>query len=129
MCADTIPRSLPLVSAYILFAFRRVRKQATAIVPGLLKSTFLVEGLRTYYIFSLWTDDAAIVDFGGRVTSHVPSANWAVVQVYRKDLQRPELWSAQFRLWAVSHNLNWEGLDILGALAQQTRVIFDGEHR
>jgi hypothetical protein len=35
-------------------------------------------------------------------------------------LKRPEIWSAQFRLWAVSaHNLNWEGFDLQTVLADQ----------
>jgi hypothetical protein len=101
------------------FAFRRVRKQALATTPGLIEAVFLVEGLRTYFTLSLWTDDNAIVDFGTHVTSHIPTANWALLHVYRGDLKRPEVWSVQWRLWAISHNLNWEGVDLRGLLAKQ----------
>ena len=99
--------------------FRRVRKEALATTPGLIRAVFLVESLRTCYTLSLWTDDNAIVDFGGRVSSHVQAANWAIVRVIRKDLRRPEIWSVQWRLWAVSHNLNWDGVDLRRVLAGQ----------
>jgi hypothetical protein len=102
------------------FAFRRVRKQALATTPGLITAVFLVEAPRICYTLSLWTDDSAIVDFSTRVTSHIPVANWALLHVCRKDLRRPELWSVQWRLWAVSHNLNWDGVDLRGILARQS---------
>ena len=99
-------------------AFRRVRRAAQD-VGGLLKAVFLIEGLRTCYTLSLWKDDWAIVDFG-RVRAHVNAANSAFGPTYREDLNRAEIWSAQFRLWAVScHNLNWEGLDLQTVLADQ----------
>jgi hypothetical protein len=100
------------------FAFRRVRRAATD-VAGLLKAVFLIEDLRTCYTLSLWRDDAAIIEFG-RVRAHIHAANAAFRPTYRKDLNRPEIWSAQFRLWAVSsHNLNWQGLDLQSELADQ----------
>ena len=105
-----------LIGFYV--AFRRVRRAASD-VAGLLKAVFLIEDLRTCYTLSLWTDDGAIVDFG-RVRAHVDAANSAFGPTYRKDLNRPEIWSAQFRLWAVScHNLNWQGLDLQPELADQ----------
>ncbi len=107
--------SLPL----FFLAFRRVRKQARATTPGLIESVFLAGGPRTCYTLSLWKHDNAIVDFGGSVTSHISAANWAVRHVFRKELQRPEIWSAQWRLWAISHNLNWEGVDLREVLAEQ----------
>src|SRR2546426_11938236 len=106
--------------------FRRVRRQAMATTPGLIKAVFLVEGPRTCYTLSLWTDDNAIVDFGTRVTSHIGSANWAIVHVFRNDLHRPEIWSVQWRLWAISHNLNWEGVDLREVLAKQIGKPQDG---
>lgn len=98
--------------------FRRVRRAARDI-RGLLKATFLIEDLRTCYTLSLWTDEWAIVDFGS-VRAHVDAANSAFGPTYRKDLKIAEIWSAQFRLWAVScHNLNWEGLELKTILADQ----------
>ena len=99
-------------------AFRRVRRDASD-VGGLLKAIFLIEDLHTCFTLSLWKDDWAIVEFG-RVRAHVAAANSAFGPTFRKDLNRAEIWSAQFRLWAVScHNLNWEGLDLNTVLADQ----------
>lgn len=100
-------------------AFRRVRREARD-AKGLLQALFLVEGLRICYTLSLWTDDWAIVEFNTRVRSHVGVANSAFGPTYRKDLRRAEIWSAQFRLWAIScHNLNWEGLNLEKVLGNQ----------
>ncbi len=98
--------------------FRRVRREARD-VKGLLKAVFLIEDLHTCYTLSLWKNDEAIVNFGS-VHAHVAAANSAFGPTYREDLRRAEIWSAQFRLWAVScHNLNWEGLDLQTVLADQ----------
>jgi len=111
-----------LRSAWSLFpfylAFRRVRRESRK-VAGLLQALFLIEDWRTCYTLSLWMNDCAIVDFG-RVESHITAANSAFRPTYRKDLQRSEIWSAQFRLWAVSsHNLGWEGFDLQSILGHQ----------
>jgi hypothetical protein len=96
-------------------AFRRVRR-ASKKVEGLIKAVFLVENLRTCYTLSLWENDWAMVSFGN-VYEHVRAANSAFGPTYRHDLQRAEIWSAQFRLWAVScHNLNWQGVDLRSVL-------------
>jgi hypothetical protein len=106
-----------LVPFYL--AFRRVRRAACDL-GGLLQALFLVEDLRTCYTLSLWKDDSAILEFGTRVVAHVEVANSAFGSIHRGDLRRPEIWSAQFRLWAVScHNLNWEGLDLETLLGDQ----------
>jgi hypothetical protein len=100
------------------FFFRRIRRDAKNL-GGLLKAVFLIEDFRTCYTLSLWKDEWSIVDFG-RVRSHVKAANSAFRPTYRKDLNRCEIWSAQFRLWAVScHNLSWEGLNLQENLADQ----------
>jgi hypothetical protein len=106
--------------ARFFMAFRRVRKQALSRIPGLIKAVFLVEGPHTCYTLSLWADDNSIVDFGTHVTSHISVANWGLTHVFRKDLQRPEIWSVHWRLWAISHNLNWEGVDLRQVLAKQS---------
>lgn len=110
---------LALVPFYLLF--RQVRNDARKI-RGFLLATFLVENLHTCYTLSLWEEDSAIPEFG-RLRSHVHAANSSFAPTYRKDLNRAEIWSAQFRLWAVScHNLNWEGLDLEKILADQWDV-------
>jgi hypothetical protein len=99
-------------------AFRRVRRESRK-VAGLLQALFLIEDWRTCYTLSLWTNECAIVDFG-RVESHITAANSAFGPTYRRDLERSEIWSAQFRLWAVSsHNLGWEGFDLQSILGDQ----------
>jgi hypothetical protein len=98
--------------------FLRVRRSARNL-GGLLSTVFLVEGLRTCYTLSLWRDDWAIVEFGA-LRTHVAAARSAFAPTHRKDLKRSEIWSAQFRLWAIScHNLNWDGLDLQTLLAKQ----------
>jgi hypothetical protein len=113
-------------------AFLRVRKDARK-VDGLLQASFLIEDCRTCYTLSLWRNDQAIVEFGSRVTSHIFAANSAFGPTFRKDLQRAEIWSAQFRLWAVScHNLNWDGLDLDSILSSEPRgdnEVFAGSSR
>ena len=97
--------SWSLIPFYL--AFRRVRREAR-VIAGLLQASFLIENRRTCYTLSLWKDDHSIVDFGS-VRAHITAANSVFSGVYGR---RPEVWSAQFRMWAVScHNLNWEGMD------------------
>jgi hypothetical protein len=97
-------------------AFRRVRRSSRS-VPGLLKALFLIEDWRTCYTFSVWKNDCAIVEFGS-IQAHIVAANSAFRPTWRKDLHRAEIWSAQFRLWAISaHNVAWEGLDLQTVLA------------
>jgi len=105
-----------LVPFYL--AFRRVRRDSIK-VDGLLKAVFLIENLHTCYTMSLWKNDCAIVEFGS-VHSHITAASSVFKPTWRNDSRRAEIWSAQFRLWAVSaHNLNWEGLDLKTVLADQ----------
>jgi hypothetical protein len=99
-------------------AFRRIRRESREI-GGLLQSLFLIEDWRTCYTLSMWANDCAIVDFG-RVRAHIDAANSAFGPTYRRDTQRSEIWSAQFRLWAVSsHNMNWDGFDLQPILGDQ----------
>jgi hypothetical protein len=91
--------------------FRRVRRDARSI-RGLLHAGFLVEGPRTCYSFSLWADEGAILEFGTFIESHVRAARHAFRATFRKDLQRPEICSTQWKLTAASNNLNWEGVDL-----------------
>ena len=105
-----------LVPFYL--AYRRVRGEARSI-PGLLRTAFLIEGPRTCYTLSIWQNDSAIHAFGS-LPGHVRAARAAFGRTWRKDVNRAEIWSAQFRLWAVScHNLQWEGLDLGQVLGDQ----------
>jgi hypothetical protein len=99
-----------LVRLYLLY--RRVRRDARQRCAGLLHAGFLVEGLHTFYSFTLWKDDAAIVEFGTVVDSHIRIASRGLRATFRPDRQRPEIWSTQWKLSAVSENLNWEGVEL-----------------
>lgn len=79
---------------------------------GLLATTFVIEGLHTCYTLSLWRNIHAMLDFNGKVFTHVHVANASFRYIEHID-GVPQLWSAQFRLFAVSSNLNWAGVEIL----------------
>lgn len=104
---------------FFYLAFRRVRRHSRR-VDGLLRASFLVDDLHTCCTLSIWRDDRAIVDFSTHVRAHVDAANYAFGPTFRRDLQRPEIFSVQWRLWGVSHNLNWGDLDLRAVLAEQT---------
>jgi len=99
--------------------YRRVRRDALRLCPGLLHAGFLVEDLRTFYSFTLWTGDAALLEFGTVVDSHVRVAGRGLRATFRPDVQRPEIWSTQWKLAAVSENLNWEGVDVRPLLTRR----------
>ena len=103
-----------LVRFYWLF--RQVRAQSRG-VPGLLASLFLIENRSTCYTLSLWRNEGAILRFNTEVDAHVHAAN-ACFRDLAVSNRRPRLWSAQFRLFAVSStNLRWEGVDVLDRVA------------
>ena len=98
----------------LYWSFRRVRAQSRRI-PGLLAALFLVENRRTCYTLSLWRNEAAILQFNTHVVAHVHAANACFRHLARVD-RRPLLWSAQFKLFAVSpNNLRWRGVDVMAA--------------
>jgi len=99
-----------LIRLYRLY--RRVRRDARQRCSGLLHAGFLVEGPRTFYSFTLWRDDAAILQFGTVVDSHVRVAGRGLGATFRRDLGRAEVWSTQWDLSAVSENLNWEEVNL-----------------
>ncbi|TMC03318.1 MAG: hypothetical protein E6J41_27870 [Chloroflexi bacterium] len=92
--------------------YRQVRRDARQRCSGLLHAGFLVEGPRTFYSFTLWRDDAAILEFGTVVQSHIRIAGRGLRATFRADVERPEIWSTQWKLTAVSENLNWEEVDV-----------------
>jgi hypothetical protein len=96
----------------LLHMYRRVRRDARRRCSGLLHAAFLVEGPRTIYSLTLWRDEAAIVQFGTVVDSHIRVAGHGLRATFRPDAERPEIWSTQWKLSAVSQNLNWEGVDV-----------------
>jgi hypothetical protein len=99
-----------LVRLHLLY--RRVRREARERCSGLLHAGFLVEGPRTFYSFTIWADEGAILEFGTVVESHVRAAGRGLHATFRPHLGRPEVWSTQWNLAAVSENLNWEEVDV-----------------
>ena len=104
--------------ARFYFLYRRVRRDARR-RAGLLHAGFLIESPRTFYSFTLWEDDRAVLDFGTHVHSHVQIAGHALTATFRRDVGRPEIWSTQWRLAATSDNLNWEGVDLRSLVTQR----------
>lgn len=109
---------------WMWWAFRKVRAESRR-VGGLLRTVFLVESPRVCYIFSVWADERALLEFGTHVHSHVHAARHSFRRVFNPARQRAEIWSTQWRLWAVSNNLSWEGFDLRGALDEEGRRAVD----
>lgn len=103
--------------ARFILVFRRVRAEAEK-GSGLIKSLLLFESPRVCYTVSLWRDDASIARFG-KLASHVNAANWGLNLAHCKTRQRSEIWSVQWRLHAISDNLNWDDVDLRRVLTAQ----------
>lgn len=97
--------------------FRRVMREARrSATPGLLRAAFLIEDFRTCYSLSVWAELNAIPKFGGNVPSHVDAARRVIGRLAFDPGRGPELWSAKWRLTAVSNNLNWSDFDLRGVI-------------
>jgi hypothetical protein len=103
-------------------AFRRVYKEARLKIPGLIEAAFLIQAPRTCYVFSMWTDENAIIQFGTKILAHISAGNWSMQHIFRRDqTTAPEIWSVQWALRGTSSNLNWEGVDLQAVIAKQAR--------
>jgi hypothetical protein len=103
--------------------YRRMRRELTDHrIHGLLKSAFLIEDPWTFYTLSLWSGAEAVGEFNVHVSAHTNGANAAIPRLWRDAGGRPQLWSVQWRLDAVSpHNLRWEGLQLDGTFRVRAR--------
>ncbi len=118
---------LQLVPTYL--DYRRVVREAQATgTPGLLRSSFLVENLRTCYSVSIWAKDDAIPWFGSNVPRHVEAARRVFGRVGFRPGRGPEIWSTKWRLASVSNNLNWGDFD-LRELIVRAQAVGDGARR
>lgn len=112
--------SSPLSLLRFFFWYRRIQKDANDL-DGLLASAFVIENLHTCFAFSLWQNAQAILDFNNRIFSHVQAANSSFSEV-KFESDGPRIWSAQFRLSAVSpHNFRWDGVNLEPMLNRLTR--------
>lgn len=101
----------PFALLRFYYLFRRVHKEATLKVKGLIASEFLVQGMRTCYTLSLWQDARSVLQFNTLVRSHIQAANFCFRDLKMHE-SGPALWSAQFQLTGVSpHNLRWRDID------------------
>lgn len=96
----------------LLLLYRRVRQEARERCSGLLHAGFLVEDPRTFWSFTMWADEGALLEFGTVVDSHVRVAGRGLRATFRPERGRPEVWSTQWNLAAISDNLNWEEVDV-----------------
>jgi hypothetical protein len=111
--------ALDIVRFY--FLFRRIHARSRTI-SGYVTSLFLIENLHTCFTLSIWENSRAILEFNSVVLDHVVAANWSYRRLEKTDYRRPVLWSAQFRLSAVSpHNLRWEGVDVEPHIVRSTQ--------
>jgi len=101
-------------------SYRRIRTDARDIA-GLLASAFLVEDFRTCYTLSIWRDSSAILEFNVESMKHIEAATRCFHDL-EVSSSGPQIWSAQFRLAAVSpHNLRWDALDLPSMVGQAGR--------
>lgn len=84
----------------MLLLYYRVQREARQI-PHLKKSAFLLEPPRTLFILSIWEGEEGFLRFGTIADSH-PTA------VRNSMFRATEIWSTEWRIWAVSNNLNWD---------------------
>ena len=95
-----------LLASYL--DYRRVMRQAKS-SPGLLRSEFLIGGLKTFYTLSIWSEYDAISYFASPY--HVTAGNKVMSRLLWFG-NRPELWSTKWQLVSVSNNLRWEDFDL-----------------
>lgn len=85
--------------------FRGVRREASRL-PELQRMSFLVASPRAFYVLSLWSNEAGLLRFGTHCRSHLRAVRWCLRHARRCD-GRPEIWSAQWKVWAASNNICW----------------------
>jgi hypothetical protein len=102
-------------------AYRAIKYEAQSI-PGLLVTAFLIEGPRTCCTLSIFSNPEAIGDFNVKIRSHITAAN-ASFRHLRFASGRPQLWSAQFHLAAISSkNFRWGSQTVDASLADALKA-------
>jgi hypothetical protein len=82
---------------------------------GLLQTAFLVENPSTCYSLSIWSGEPY---FSGQVEEHVDVVRRTFGRLAFDRATGPELWSTTWRLTKTSNNVNWPGLDLVGAIEE-----------
>lgn len=75
-------------------------------MPGLKRCSFLVENRHTFVILSIWDDEAGFLTFGTGIKTHLGAANGALSRS-KAMADRPMVWSTEWQIRVVSHNLQW----------------------
>lgn len=114
---------------WMLRAFVRVKRDARRI-PELKRVGFLLEGPRSFFILSVWSDEAGLITFGTHVGSHLSAVRQAFAKASRNG-PLPEVWSTQWSIYAASNNTQW-GADNWSSLlrrrhAERTSAVVSGE--
>jgi hypothetical protein len=86
------------------FQIRRESRQ----ISQLKRSLFLIEDFRTFLILSIWEDESGFLEFGTFVMSHLNAVRESLTKAERQS-QKPEIWSTEWRIWAASNYLSWDG--------------------
>lgn len=92
-------------------AYKRLERRIGT-TPGLLKQSFVFEGLHSALSISIWDSDLSVVRFGAQQPFHVAVGNAVFPRIARMGDGRPELWSIKARPVSLSSNLNWDQLDL-----------------
>jgi len=98
-------------------AFIRVKRDALRI-PELKRVAFLLEGPRSFFILSVWSDEAGLVTFGTQVSLHLAAVRQAFASASRHQ-GRPEVWSTQWSIHAASNNTQWNASDNWSSLLRR----------
>lgn len=96
----------PLALPGMWLHYRRV-STATQKITGLMQTAFLIEDPCTFVILSLWSDEDAFLTFGTHTRSHLRAVRAALGSAARTP--RVEIWSTEWKLRAISHNIDWNG--------------------
>lgn len=81
-------------------------------VPGLLKSTFVVESAHSALAISIWEHESFLAQFGAEQPFHVLVANAILPRLAYGSDSKPQIWSIRAQPIAVSNNLNWDDLHL-----------------
>lgn len=92
----------------MIHLYRQVRCDARKI-RSLKRCALLVENVRTFFILSIWEGEDGFLEFGTHVMPHLTAARrgLAKADAAERGSRRPAIWSTEWRVRAVSHNLNW----------------------
>lgn len=94
-------RSLPIVWRSYVDIQRQARQ-----IPQIKRCVFLLQDLRTFFILSIWEGDDGFIDFGTRVGRHGKAIARTFPRIALHN-GKPEVWSTQWKIRAVSKSMNW----------------------